>query len=126
MIKLVLIFVGAGFGGVCRYLAGQGVHGLLGLAFPYGTLLVNVSGSFLMGLAFVFLVAESRGLSAGLWPFLMMTGFLGGFTTFSAFSLDSFHLFEQQAYGSWFVYIAGSVVFSLVGLWLGIMLARSL
>ena len=91
------------------------------VVFPLGTLVVNVVGSFLMGLAFV-LLAE-RGLDRAI-PFVM-AGLLGGFTTFSAFSLDVLKLFEAGRIGAAGGYVAGSVLLSVLALLAAVALARS-
>jgi len=117
----LLVFMGAGFGGVLRH----GVNLLaprLGVAPPYGTLAVNVAGSLLAGLVLGWLA--SRGEGADVWRLFLMTGVLGGFTTFSAFSLDVVLLFERGDIGSAAFYAVGSVVFSIAAAILGLWLAR--
>ena len=92
------------------------------LGFPIGVLSANIIGSFLMG---VFLIlAEARGLVA-FSPF-MMTGVLGGFTTFSAFSLETFNLVERGQFGSAALYVTLSVVASILALFLGVAIARGI
>ncbi len=106
--------LGGAIGAALRFLL-SGV-----VVFPLGTLLVNVIGSFLMGLAFV-LLAE-RGLAR--WVPFVMAGLLGGFTTFSAFSLDVLKLFEAGRIGAAGGYVAASVVLSILALVLGVALMR--
>lgn len=118
---LAQVALGGAIGATCRFLTVQGALRLLGADFPWGTLIVNVAGSFAMGVLFVAL-AERDALR--LAPFLM-TGILGGFTTFSAYSLDAFRLYEDGAYGAASLYVAGSVMLSIVALVLGILVARS-
>jgi fluoride exporter len=118
---LAQVALGGAIGATCRFLTVQGALRLFGPGFPVGTMLVNVAGSFAMGVLFVVL-AERDALRFS--PFLM-TGILGGFTTFSAYSLDAFRLYEDGAYGAAAFYVVGSVVLSLVGLALGIAAARS-
>ena len=112
MMTLVHVALGGALGAVLRYGAG------LVVAFPWGTLAVNVAGSFLIGLVWV--ICTARGAQAVL-PFLM-TGVLGGFTTFSAFSLDALRLVEAGRIGTAGGYVLGSVALSLfacaAGLWL--------
>ena len=110
---IIQVAIGGAIGAVLRY----GV-GLL-VVFPLGTLAVNVVGSFLMGLAFVLLSTRAGA------PFLM-AGLLGGFTTFSAFSLDVFKLFEAGRLAAAGGYVAGSVVLSVAAVFLGIAIARGL
>lgn len=120
-LTLSLVALGGAIGAACRYLTGLGVLRLFGYTeFPLAIIVVNVVGSFLMG---VFVVtAAHRGLTH-LSPFVM-TGLMGGFTTFSAFSLETVNLIERGAYGHAVLYIALSVGLSVGGLFLGLMAAR--
>lgn len=116
------VALGGAIGASLRYLVQVASLRAFGPGFPYGTLLVNVAGSFLMGLLVVVL-AEKGGMRFA--PFLM-TGLLGGFTTFSAFSLDTISLWERGQ--SWLSlgYVGASVIFSLAALLAGLQFARSL
>lgn len=93
---------------------------MLGFGFPFGTLIVNIAGSFIMGMLMVMLLEKG----ARSVPFFM-TGILGGFTTFSAFSLDAVTLFQRGNAGLAAAYVAGSVVVSIAALVTGMALARS-
>ena len=116
------VALGGALGATLRYAAGLGITRVVGhTGFPIAILTVNVVGSFLMGL-FVVLAAH-RGWTH-LSP-LVMTGLLGGFTTFSAFSLESFDLIERGLLGTAALYVLLSVVLSLAGLALGVTLARA-
>jgi len=117
------VALGGAIGASLRYSAGLGVIRLVGHnPFPVAIIAVNVIGSFLMG---VFVVAAAhRGLTY-LSPFVM-TGLLGGFTTFSAFSLEAVTLYERGDLGAALLYVVLSVVFSLLGLVLGLMMARGI
>lgn len=118
---LVQIALGGAIGAVLRYLAGLGVLRLVGAtAMPLGVLSVNIVGSFLMGV--VAAAVAQRGL-AHLSPF-MMTGILGGFTTFSAFSLEAVTLIERGQMGLAGLYVGLSVAGSVGGLMLGLWLGR--
>ncbi len=120
---LSLVALGGAIGAALRYLAGQVLFRLTGPSeFPVAILGVNVVGSFLMGV-FVVLAAH-KGLMQ-FSPFVM-TGVLGGFTTFSAFSLEAVTLFERGDYGAAGLYIGLSVVLSIGALMLGLMLARGM
>ncbi|MBB6179501.1 fluoride efflux transporter CrcB [Pseudorhizobium flavum] len=124
MLHLLLVAAGGATGSVMRYLVGQWSIRLLGPSFPWGTLIVNVLGSFAIGL-----LAEliARKLDASLeMRLLLVTGFLGGFTTFSAFSLDALVLFERGATGAAVAYILGSVGISLAAVMGGLALGRSM
>lgn len=122
----VAVFLGAGLGGVLRWQAGIWAARWFGPSFPWGTLIVNISGSTLMGfLAALFL---SRA-DAGQWQTLRLfalTGVLGGYTTFSAFSLDTIALWEQGRHAAAAGYCFGSVILSIAGLMVGLFVARSL
>ncbi len=118
---VIQVALGGAIGAVLRFGAGQVALRWLGAGFPYGTLGVNLIGSFLMGIAFVAL-SEGRGPMA---PFVM-TGILGGFTTFSAFSLDTIALFERGAVGLAGIYVMASVVLSIAALLVGLAFARAM
>lgn len=118
---LLMIATGGALGSVARFLTVSGASRLLGASF-YGTLFVNVIGSLLMGITFAVLM--ERGGLDNRWAPMVMTGFLGGFTTFSAFSLDAYLLLENGRMGAMLLYAIGSVVLSLISLLAGVMLAR--
>ena len=122
MAKLAAIAIGGAAGSVLRYGVSQGIHTLVGRGFPWGTLVVNSLGSLLIGFLFVYLVersAVSEVLRAALF-----IGLLGGFTTFSTFSLETLVLIEEASYFKAVVNIFISVVLCLGGAWLGMTLAR--
>ena len=122
MAKLAAIAIGGAAGSVLRYGVSQGIHALVGRGFPWGTLVVNSLGSLLVGFLFVYLVersAVSEVLRAALF-----IGLLGGFTTFSTFSLETLALIEEASYIKAMVNIFISVVLCLAGAWLGMTLAR--
>lgn len=120
---LTYVALGGAIGAGLRYLTGVAILRGIGLtAFPLPILTVNVVGSFLMGLFVV--AAAHRGLTH-LSPFVM-TGVLGGFTTFSAFSLETVTLMERGALGQAALYVLASVGLSVGGLMLGVMTARGL
>jgi CrcB protein len=114
------VALGGALGAALRFLAGLGVLRLTGPGFPYAIVSVNILGSFLMGLFVVY--AAQRGMTH-LSPFVM-TGILGGFTTFSAFSLEAYTLFERGQTGAAGIYVLASVVLSIAGLIAGVMIAR--
>ncbi len=126
MTPYLLVFFGAGLGGALRHGVNLGCARWCGPDFPWGTLIINVLGSGAMGLLagwFAFKAGEGWSQSSRLF---LTTGVLGGFTTFSAFSLDAILMWERGELGSAFLYIIGSVVLSLVALVLGLALVRSL
>jgi len=121
---VIMIAIGGALGSVARYLTVLGATRLMGAGFPYGTMIVNVLGSLLMGVAVALLLDKMDGSEPSRWVPFVMTGFLGGFTTFSAFSLDSYLLLENGRLGAMMTYAVVSVVLSLIGLAVGITLAR--
>src|SRR6056297_1027353 len=118
--NLISVALGGALGSVARYLIVLLAARGFGTAFPWGTLVVNVAGSFMMGVLVTLL--SMRG-AAQVAP-LMVAGFLGGFTTFSAFSLDAVALWERAATSSAVVYVAASVFVSLSALVAGVALVR--
>ena len=125
MQAVALVFVGGGLGAAMRHLVNLGAARLFGLAFPWGTMGINVVGSLAMGLLAAWLAARTAGADQHLRLFLA-TGVLGGFTTFSAFSLDAVALWERGSQGAAAGYVAGSVILSLAGLVGGLALGRAL
>lgn len=121
MINVLLVAAGGAIGASLRHLSGTAALRLLGPGYPWGTLFVNVLGSLLMGL-FIAWLTKRTGTSNELRLFFA-TGILGGFTTFSAFSLDVANLMEQGNLAPAMGYILGSVLLSIfaifAGLWFG-------
>lgn len=124
MTHLLLIAVGGALGASLRHLSGLALLRLLGPAFPWGTLFVNVIGSLAMGLLIGWL-AKRTGTSTEIKLFLA-TGLLGGFTTFSAFSLDVANLWERGELNLAFGYVVSSVLFSIIAIFAGLWLSRTL
>ena len=122
LITTLQVALGGAIGAALRFLTGVGILRLIGPGFPVAVMGVNVFGSFMMGLFVVF--ATQRGVTH-LNPFVM-AGLLGGFTTFSAFSLEAVSLFERGAMGQALAYVLMSVVLSIGGLMLGLIIARGI
>jgi CrcB protein len=118
----LIVFLGAGIGGALRHGVNVSAAKLFGYGFPFGTLIVNVVGSFLMGLLAGYF-AFRPGIGQHVRLFLT-TGILGGFTTFSAFSLDAALLVERHSYGLAAGYAVGSVAASVSALFFGLALFR--
>jgi CrcB protein len=124
MFHIMLVAIGGASGSVARYLTGIAMTRWLGTAFPWGTITVNIVGSFAIGL-----LAElvARKLSAPMeMRLLLVVGFLGGFTTFSSFSLDTLSLFEKGEGLAALAYVGASVILSLAAAFGGLALGRSL
>ena len=122
MSPLVQVAIGGALGASARYLTGLGIVRLMGAGFPWGTLTVNFVGSFLMGM----LVVALSHLGGTKFAPLLMTGVLGGFTTYSAFSLDAVTLFERGALATAGLYVVATLVLALGGIFAGMWIARSI
>jgi len=125
MVNYLLIFLGSGLGGLFRYCISTNTYLLVGRQFPYGTLLVNASGCFIMGLLFVIVVERISGFGPELRA-LLLVGFLGGYTTFSAFSIETVNLFENCDWLLAILNILISVTVCILLTWLGILGGRHL
>ncbi|NRP18723.1 putative fluoride ion transporter CrcB [Ensifer adhaerens] len=124
MSNLLLVGAGGAIGSMVRYLVGLWTLHRWGPGFPWGTLGVNITGSFLIGLL-AELIMRKFGASAEMRLFLI-TGVLGGYTTFSAFSLDTITLFERGDAALAVTYIAASVVLSILAVFAGLALMRAM
>lgn len=122
--QILIVLLGGGLGAVARFLLSTKITEKYGGAFPYGTLSVNVIGSFLMGLLAIILVER-----LALDPLLKLgvfVGFLGAFTTFSTFSMDTLGLFEQGQHIRAITNMFVSVAFSVCAVWLGVVIGKTL
>ncbi len=122
MKHLWAIALAGAVGAVLRFVMSDGVHRILGREFPYGTLVVNVLGSFLIG--YLFVVFLERSLLGDGWRLAILVGLLGSFTTFSSFSLETLNLVNGGAYGKAAANVLVSVVLCLAAAWIGTALAR--
>jgi len=121
--QVAVIMFGGALGAVARYVLSTTIMDKIGANFPYGTLLVNVLGSFLMGFLAMLLVER-----IGLDPLLrlgLFVGFLGAFTTFSTFSMETMNLFEQGYHVRALINMLVNVLFSVLAVWLGAILGNS-
>ena len=117
----VVIGAGAALGANARFLIGLYIAQVVGTAFPYATMLINISGSLVIGF-FITLITERLEVDV-LWRLFFVTGFLGGYTTFSTYSVEAVGLFRQGQFGPGLVYAIGSVAGGLLGVLLGSALA---
>ncbi|WP_246660859.1 fluoride efflux transporter CrcB [Tardiphaga sp. vice154] len=122
MLNYVLVFVGGGLGSTLRHTVNMAAGRALGTAFPWGTFLINITGSTIMGLIAGYLAF--KGEASQPWRLFLMTGILGGYTTFSAFSLDAALLYERGETMMALLYVLGSVVLAIAGLFAGLALIR--
>src|SRR5882757_4618590 len=120
----LLVFFGGGLGATLRHLVNLTCARCIGTGFPWGTFIINITGSAVMGLIAGYLAFKGEGSQP--WRLFLMTGILGGYTTISAFSLDAGLLYERGEIGLALLYVVGSVVLSIAGLFAGLALVRQL
>ena len=118
----LLVFVGGGLGATLRHLINLTCARFMGTGFPWGTFVINITGSTVMGLIAGYLAF--KGEASQPWRLFLMTGILGGYTTFSAYSLDAALLYERGEVMLAASYVVGSVVLSIAGLFGGLALVR--
>ncbi len=122
MLQIIVIAAGGATGALLRFWMSNGIHVLLGRAFPYGTLAVNVLGSFAMGLLYVYML-EKIEINAE-WRAALTIGLLGAFTTFSTFSIETMNLIEAGDLGKAAINIGLSIGLCLFACWSGMLLGR--
>ena len=120
----LIVFLGGGVGAAIRH--GVNIAGLrtMGPDFPYATMFINITGSIIMGMVAAYFAF--KGDASQHWRLFLATGILGGYTTFSAFSLDAALLYERDQYLLAAVYVLGSVIVSIAGLFAGLAVVRNL
>jgi CrcB protein len=119
--KLLVVLAGAGLGGVARYAAGTWIMAKYGGRFPLGTFLINVSGSFLIGILMT-LFTERLDPHPN-WRLFLVVGILGGYTTFSSFEYETYQAVRDGEHWMGLLYVASSVLLGYAGVWLGALLA---
>lgn len=124
MTKYLMVGIGGALGSVLRFWVGGYVSGRLGVRFPYGTFLINCTGSFLIGFV-VTLLAERSHWSPN-WRYLIPIGFIGGYTTFSTFELETFRNFQDGEILVAGLNVALSVVIGFASVWLGVIAGRTI
>jgi CrcB protein len=120
----IVVFLGGGFGAALRHGINLAAVQLVGRSFPYGTMFINVTGSLVMGM-----IAEYFALKVHLprtWLLFLTTGVLGGYTTFSTFSLETVLLYERGEIWAAGLYVLGSVILAISGLFAGLAIVRAL
>ena len=123
LVKSLIVFGGAGVGANLRYWIGGAIQSRVGPEFPWGTFVINVTGSLLIGLVMGVLLQST---APPWWRLLVVVGMLGGYTTFSSFSLETLNLLQVKAYAPAFGYVFGSCAASFVGTWIGLSCARAI
>jgi CrcB protein len=124
MTKYLMVGVGGALGSILRFWVGGYVSNRLGVRFPYGTFLINCTGSFLIGFV-VTLLAERSHWSPN-WRYLIPIGFVGGYTTFSTFELETFRNFQDGEILIAGLNVALSVVVGFASVWLGVIAGRTI
>jgi CrcB protein len=119
--RYLVVLVGAGLGGLARYAAGTWIMARYGGRFPLGTLVINVTGSFLIGLLMA--LFSERFQPHPNWRLFLVVGILGGYTTFSSFEYETFQSVRDGARWMGMLYLTSSVLLGYVGVWLGATLA---
>jgi fluoride exporter len=123
-LEYLLVFVGGGIGSMLRLAVGTLFARWVGTAWPYGTLTINVTGSFIIAL-FLTLASDRLGLSQA-WRYFVATGFVGGYTTFSTFEYETLRLVETGAWGGAIAYVTASVALGFGAAVTGMVLGRRL
>ena len=124
MTQTLAIAAGGAIGALFRFWVSTGVYAMLGRGFPYGTLAVNVIGSFLMG--FLFVVLNERMVASPELRAALLIGLLGAFTTFSTFSMETLNLIEQAAYTKALANMILSVLLCVAAAWVGLIIGRQI
>ena len=124
LLKYLMVGLGGCLGSILRFWLGSYVGGRLGSRFPYGTFVINVTGSFLIGMILTIL-AEKTQWSPN-WRYLIPIGFIGGYTTFSTFEYETFRLVQDGQMVTAMLNVVGSVVIGFAGVWAGMVAGRSI
>jgi CrcB protein len=122
LLKYLMVGIGGCLGSVLRFWVSSYIGGRMGTRFPYGTLVINITGSFLVGLAFALLTAKTQWSPN--WRYLIPIGFIGGYTTFSAFELETLRTIQDGQLELGLLYVATSVIIGFVAVWGGMVAGR--
>jgi CrcB protein len=121
-VKYLLILLGGGAGSLARYLAGSAIMTRFAPRFPLGTMVVNITGCFLIGLTMTLLTERLQPHEN--WRMALVVGFLGGYTTFSSFEWETYSAMREGAFWMGLGNVLGSVLFGYVAVWLGALIVR--
>jgi CrcB protein len=124
LLKYLMVGIGGGLGSILRFWLGSYVGSKMGTRFPYGTFVINITGSFLIGIVFAFLTARSQW--SPYWRYLIPIGFIGGYTTFSSFEFETLRTLQEGQFGIGLLYVIASVVLGLAAVWGGVIAGRAL
>lgn len=124
MLKYVMVGVGGGLGSILRFWLGSYIGSRMGTRFPYGTFVINITGSFLIGLILALLTVKTQWSSN--WRYLIPIGFLGGYTTFSSFEWETLRTIQDGQIALALLYVGTSVVFGFAAVWGGLIVGRAM
>jgi len=124
LLKYLMVGLGGCLGSILRFWVGSYVGGKMGTRFPYGTLLVNVTGSFTIGLVFALLASRTHWNPY--WRYLVPIGFVGGYTTFSSFEYETLRTIQDGQFGLGMLYVLLSVLIGFVAVWAGVITGDAL
>jgi fluoride exporter len=124
LLKYVMVGAGGCLGSILRFWLGNYIGSRMGTRFPYGTFVINVTGSFLIGLVFALLTAKSNWSPN--WRYLIPIGFIGGYTTFSSFEFETLRAVQDGQIGTGILYVGLSVVLGFVAVWGGLLAGRAI
>jgi CrcB protein len=124
LVKYVMIGIGGCLGSILRFWLGNYIGSKMGTRFPYGTFVVNITGSFLIGLVLALLTVRTQ--LGATWRYLIPIGFIGGYTTFSSFEYETLRTIQDGQVGVAFLYVALSVIVGFVAVWGGMMAGRAI
>ena len=124
LLKYLFVGLGGGLGSILRFWLGSYIGSKMGTRFPYGTLVINITGSFLIGLVFALLTVRTNWSPN--WRYLIPIGFIGGYTTFSSFEFETLRTIRDGQIGLGLLYVATSVVIGFVAVWGGMIAGRAI
>jgi CrcB protein len=124
LLKYLMVGIGGGLGSILRFWLGSYIGTRMGTRFPYGTFVINITGSFLIGVVFAFLTARTQWSPN--WRYLIPIGFIGGYTTFSSFEYETLQTIRDGQIGLGLLYVAASVAVGFAAVWGGMMAGRAI